>query len=321
MDLTIQIVGWNSKPALGRLVPVLQKIPLDSAIVRYIDNASRDGSLQYVQEALPGADCIQLSENTGFSGGHNIGFNLCETEFVLVLNPDVEPVWENIGKLLAVFHDPAVAAVQGKLLRNTDAILDSAGITQTLSLNGKERGAGQKDIGQYDAPGELAATTGACSMYRMSALKKVAGAMYVVAGKPALEVFDKDFFAYKEDVDLGWRLRNAHMKVLYEPVMAGIHSRALRSEGVLGWRLSPQHVLTRLRSLKTKYSLRNYVWMIVKNASAKQLLIHEIFIDVRLGAFFILSLLYWPLLVVWLDIWRKMPLMMNKRYEARHHHG
>ncbi|MBI1833839.1 MAG: glycosyltransferase [Candidatus Andersenbacteria bacterium] len=319
MNLTIQIVGWNSEGSLKRLLPLLQK--LDAAIpVRYIDNASSDDSVAVVKQFLPRADIITVSENTGFCSGHNIGFAACDTEFVLVLNPDVEIVWEQVQKLLPLFQDKTIAAVQGKLMRNAVGILDSTGVVQTITLNGKERGAGEKDTGQYNQPAHVAATTGACSIYRTSALRRVAHGTYTTAGHSALEVFDKDFFAYKEDVDLGWRLRNAGFTNQYLPVRVGTHPRAMRTIGRAGWGIIPSHIVDRLRNVTTRWSLRNYVWMIVKNASAKKIFLHEIFIDARLGVFILLSLVYWPLLSVWLDIFQKLPLMMEKRYEARHYH-
>lgn len=306
MRITIQIVTWSSAKQLPRLLDSLKTIPAGEVEITVIDNASTDSSVSLVQTALPNAHIIQLRSNTGFCSAHNVGFAAAKTEFVLIVNPDLQLRWEGVQKVLEVFSDSKVAAVQGKLLRSENpSIIDSAGIEQTLSLNGKERGAGEQDSGQYNAQAELLATTGACSLFRMSALKSIAHGTYGVEGHEALEVFDKDFFAYKEDIDLGWRFKNAGYKNMYVPVLVGIHPRSIRSGGVAGF-------LARLKDERTKLSLRNYMLMVHKNASVKQKLLHELFIESRLLVFVVISLLYWPLFGVMKDVKRLLPIVKTK---------
>lgn len=282
-------------------------MPRQEVTIRYIDNGSRDDSAALVRRVLPWADVIELKENQGFSRAHNIGFHHCETEFVLTHDPDVEIRWPGVVQLLPAFADPTVGAVQGKLIRRyppTPRVIDSAGIAQTLTLNGKERGANEEDQGQFAAPAYLLAVTGACGLYRLSALKAVAFRE---------EIFDEDFFAYKEDVDLGWRLNRAGWKIKYLPIEMGIHNRTLGRRGFLSWGANPRTMYQRLANPRTRYSLRNWIWMIAKNASLGQELRHEIFVDVRLLVFFGLSLLYPPLLTVWLETAKGVPKMLAKR--------
>lgn len=308
--LTIQIVGWNSAKPLPDTLKALKNIPLSEVIVRYIDNASTDNSVEIVHSLLPQADVIVLPTNMGYAKAHNIGFTKCVTPFVLTHDPDVEISWEGIKELLTEFEDEEVAAVQGKLYRkakNTDGklIIDSAGIVQTITLNGKERGAGEADDGQYNAPSNVLAVTGACGLYRMSALKKVAHGEN--------EIFDNAFFAYKEDVDLGWRLKRAGFRCHFEPISMGTHVRTLGAGSSNNWGGSFNSFYKRLQSPRTRYSLRNYVWMIMKNASFLELLLHEVFIEARLLPFFVLSILYPPLFSVWREIWQGIPTALQKR--------
>lgn len=314
-QITIQIVGWNSAQELPQTLAALQRVPHDAAIIRYLDNASRDESCALVQRILPAVDILILAENKGFSGAHNIGFARCATPFVLTLNPDVELQWEGIKAVLKVFADPHVGAAQGKLYRAVSSvvdtpksgknIIDSAGIVHTLALNGTERGANESDVGQYDAQTLILAVTGACGIYRMEALRSVA-----YAGG---EIFDQDFFAYKEDVDVGWRLNTAGWNVVYVPAAVGAHQRTVGRRGLFGWSIQPATVYARLKSVRTRYSLRNYVWMLAKNTTFIQGLKHEVFIDARLAVFFALSLLYLPLFTVWFEILYGLPRMLEKR--------
>lgn len=308
--LTIQILGWNSAKELRANLPVLRNIPQDEALIRYIDNGSTDDSVSIVKKYIGRADIVELHSNKGFSAGHNVGFAMCNTPFVLVANPDVALSWSGVIQLMNEFQDPRVAAVQGKLYRPNHGKLmfDSAGIVFTLALNGKDRGAGQLDQGQYDQPSLIDAVTGACGLYRIAALRSIA---YNEGGYP--EFFDEAFFAYKEDVDIGWRLTNAGYRIRYVPIVMGFHKRSLQLEGDLGWKISTRSILNRIRDTRTRYSMRNYIWMLIKNASAANVLTHMLFITIRVTTLVLVSLLMPSLAKVWLEIVKGMPAMMMKR--------
>jgi GT2 family glycosyltransferase len=318
VQLTIQIVGWNSARHLPATLAALKDVPLSEAVIRYIDNASEDNSVELVRSLLPQADIILLPKNMGFAGAHNLALSKCTTPFVLTHDPDVELSWSGIKELLSAFEDERVGAVQGKLLRQKSDggnILDSAGIMQTITLNGRERGAGEIDHGQYNSRARLLAVTGACGLWRMAALHKVA---YPSTAQGAgLQFFDEDFFAYKEDVDLGWRLNNAGYVCLYEPVFMGTHARTLGKGSAGNWGGGVSSFYARLKNKRTRYSLRNYVWMVLKNATVWQLIWREIFIDGRLLIFFVLSLAYPPLFSVWREIWQGAPNMLRKRVDYK----
>lgn len=312
-QLTIQIVGFNGAQHLQRAVAALRKIPQEEAEFRYIDNGSSDSSVQIVRQALPQADIVVRTVNTGFTGGHNLGFSLCTTPYVLVHDQDVVIEWENIKMLLNVFQDTQVAAVQGKLYRaDARQTFDTAGIVQTLSLNGIDRGANEEDHGQFNESAHILAAQGACALYRTEALLAVAHTRAELY-QEVPDIFDEDFFAYKDDTDLGWRLSTAGWKVLYQPVVAGYHARTLGKRGIGGWGLNPKTIYERLQGARTRYSLRNYCWMIVKNVNVGQLMVHSPFILGRLWVFFMLTLMYPPLLSVWKEIWQGIPKMLAKR--------
>lgn len=308
-QLTIQLVGWNSADDLQRHLSALQQVPTDQAIIRYIDNHSTDNSVAVVRAALPHADIVELPTNQGFGGGHNEGLTRCTTPFVLILNPDVHLNWPGIAQLLLYLQThETVGALQGKLTRpGSPTLIDSAGITLTWAFNGRERGAGEPDTNQYAHAAPLSATTGAASLFRLTAL-------HAVVHAPG-EFYDRDFFAYKEDVDLGWRLRRAGWEVQYEPQLMGTHERNLKRTGPLGWGLHLTTIYQRLQNPRTRSSIRNWCWLIIKNASIGQYLIHSPFIKLRLLTLILLSLLYPPLVTVWPEILRGLPRMVAKRQQ------
>lgn len=299
--LTIQILGHNGAEHLGGAVEALRKIPKDETIIRYIDNGSNDNSAEIVRKALPEADIVERGANTGYAAGHNFGFSLCTTPFVLVHDQDVVIHWPGIKELLKTFDNPSIGAIQGKLYRRNSKIIDSAGIIQTLSLNGVDRGANEEDRGQFEKETKILAAQGACALFRMEALQTVA------------PPFDEDFFAYKEDVDLGWRLHQTGWKVRYKPIVMGWHARTLGKRGMGGWGLNPKIIFERLKSSRTRLSLRNYCWMLMKNLNVGKFLLHSPFIFLRLLIFLVLSLWYPPLFSVWGEIIRGIPKIVAKR--------
>jgi GT2 family glycosyltransferase len=306
--LTIQIVGWNNEAALRSSLPSLKKIPPGEVDIFFIDNNSADHSVAFVQSLLPTATIIRNSHNKGFGEAHNQAIRLCRTPLVLTHNPDLVLDWAGTKKVLEAFVDDRVGAVQGKLYRDEgNKIFDSTGIVQNRTLTGQERGAGESDKGQYDMATPLWAATAACGIYRVSALKEIAYQDH--------EYFDEDFFAYREDVDLGWRLNKAGWHVRYLPVVTGVHQRSLKTTSRFGWGLNPIKIYARLRDHRTRLSLRNWLWMVIKNATLKEHLKHELFVDARAVVFFILSLTYPPLLTVWFEIAAGIPRMIAKRSE------
>lgn len=304
--LTIQLLGWNGAQFLQETSLALKKLPPDEVHIRYIDNGSQDASLEIVQDILPHADIVRLTTNVGFAGAHNIGFTHCTTPYVLTLDQDITVIWEGLRRLIGELDkNPKLGSVQGKLYRQGGKkIIDSAGIIKTLALNGKERGANEKDVGQYETTANLFAATGGCAMYRMEAITKVA------QGK---EIFDEDFFAYKEDVDLGWRLNKAGWQVQYIPVLVGHHARTMGKRGIFNWGIAPTTIAQRVTNTRTRLSLRNYIWMLAKNMTFKDEVKHDLFIAIRLSIFFILSLFSPQLFSVWKEAFAGIHKMHGKR--------
>lgn len=308
--LTIQIVGWNSAAVLGPGLSALENVPSQEATIVYIDNGSSDNSVALVRQLLPSARVIALPKNVGFARAHNLGLTVCATPFVLTHDPDVVINWQGIVSLLNRFSDRRVGAVQGKLLRvakrGTRLVIDSTGIQLSLALNGVDRGADQVDWNQYSREEELIAVTGACALYRLEAVRSVAYS--------SEEFFDNDFFSYKEDVDLGWRLRNAGWQVLFVPIDMGKHQRTLGRRGLFNWGLNPWRVYQRLQNPRTRSGIRNWVWLIIKNASVPQLVIHGIPIAMRIFVTLGLSIFYPSLLTVWFEVIVGIPSCLRKRW-------
>jgi GT2 family glycosyltransferase len=283
---SIHIVTWNSARYLPGLFDSLDRQTSHDFTVTIVDNASSDGTPDRVVEH-PDIVLLKNYRNQGFSRAHNQAIALAlsrwesqdlDRRYVLVGSPDMEFDPDCIKELIHFMDDHSDVAVCGpKLLRaivtaegmdgrmevERTNILDAMGIAITKARRATDRGAGEDDKGQYDNDTRVFGLSGACFMIRASALQKA---------KVADEWFDGDFFAYKEDVDLAWRLRLMGMEARVVPFAKAWHHRRSPSHGG-GW-------LTAWFGRRAKspyinlYSSRNHAWLLIKNDSPVNLLMH-----------------------------------------------
>src|SRR5439155_16165933 len=137
------------------------------------------------------------------------------SEYVLVLNPDTVLRPNFIEELIhALDARPDAASASGKLLRMDSTTIDSTGIVMLRSQRHLDRGADEPDIGQFDKPEDIFGASGAAAMYRRPALEDA---------RIDDEYFDEDFFAYREDADLAWRLRLLGWNSIYVPSAVALH--------------------------------------------------------------------------------------------------
>jgi GT2 family glycosyltransferase len=133
-------------------------------------------------------------------------------------NPDCFPAADFLAVCSQVIEqNPRAGGVAGRLVRPGGAILDSCGQVLTpLLLRVRDRGYGRIAGERYREAAAVLAACGAAMVYRRAALVDAA-----VAG----EVFPAEYFAFWEDLDLGWRVNNAGWRVLYEPRAVAVHRR------------------------------------------------------------------------------------------------
>lgn len=251
--VTIQIVTYNSANDIEECLNAVrqQSYPIEEIIV--IDNASTDGTADRVRayiEQAQGSNVrfVPNATNTGFAPAHNQGIRLTQSDFVLVLNPDVQLGTEYVERLVEVMeHRPEVGSATGLLiLKSTPDIVDSTGLAMNGIWRAFDRGAGEP-ASQWRESGEVFGVSGAAALYRRAMIDEIS-----IAG----EFFDEDFFAYKEDVDVAWRANLLGWKAYYCAEAVATHER--------GWKKgSRQSQPLFIR----QYSYINRYKMIYKNLS------------------------------------------------------
>lgn len=235
-DLSIVILNWNVRDLLDRcLASIKSNRFLTETIV--VDNASSDKSVEMVRSKYPSAIVIANSINRGFTGGNNLGIAAATGRYVMVLNPDTEIVGDAIDRMINYLDEqPEVGAVGPQLLNPDRSIQSSRRRFPTLATGFFEstwlQGVAPHtvlnrfymDDVSPDAVQEVDWLTGACTVFRKSALDQVG-------------VYDdKNFFMYSEETDLCRRVKMAGWKIMYLPQAQVVHYIGRSSDQVVAAR-------------------------------------------------------------------------------------
>ena len=211
--VVVSLVTHNESRDVERLLPSVFAQTFRDLRVVAVDNASEDGTraaLAAFEKVTPvPMTVIPSRENLGYTGGHNLGISKAleaGADWVLVLNADVvlDPAFSSGFSRRRLAGPPRFGAFTGKILRAEGAglsrprVLDTVGIRMTRSGRHFDVAAGLPDDGRYDRPAEIFGVSGCIALFRTAALADA---------KISTGFFDDDFFVYREDVDLAWRLR------------------------------------------------------------------------------------------------------------------
>jgi len=216
MKASIIIPVWNGRKYLPDcLDAVLAQDHPDFEVIA-VDNASTDGSADFIAEHYPQVRLIRNENNLGFAGGCNVGLQAARGNVLVLLNQDAVVKLDWLSALIRAFkeHDD-VGVVGGKILMPDGYTLSHAGgyVTRPLAI-GRHVGIGEVEQGQYDTGLDVEYVTGASLAIRRKVLGKVG-------------LLDERFYpAFYEDVDLCWRVRKAGWRVRYEPRAVAVHDEA-----------------------------------------------------------------------------------------------
>lgn len=261
--ISLIIINYNNKSYLKRCMDSILNQSYKNIELIFIDNESKDGSFEYITNKYANNNItfIKNEVNNGYAGAANQGIRLSKGKYVMILNPDIIMETDFIQNMHDfIDSDESIGALSGKLLKydfqNDKKLnyIDSSGIIMFKSTKCIDRGQNEEDLGQYEKTEQVFGVCGAAPLYRRSALEVI---------KIDEEYFDEDFFAYKEDVDLSWRLNLAGFKNMYHPKAIAYHGRGLggSKDGILNFIRNRKNQSEFLRGI----SFRNHLFMLWKN--------------------------------------------------------
>ena len=217
--LSVVILNWNGRRHLERYLPSVVAHTEGDAEVVVADNGSTDDSLQWLRLNYPDVRVIRLDRNYGFAGGYNRALREVESEYVLLLNSDVEVTagwWQPLVEVLDTESD--VAAVAPKLLADMERTKfeyagAAGGFIDYLGYpfcRGRILSNVEEDRGQYDNRRDIFWASGAAMCCRRELFEGLGG-------------FDEEFFAHMEEIDLQWRMQLAGWRIVVEPKSVVYH--------------------------------------------------------------------------------------------------
>jgi GT2 family glycosyltransferase len=302
--VSVVIVNWNCQRFLKDCIDsVYNQIYKDIELL-VIDNASTDGSVEFLRREYPQLRLLVNSKNEGFSRAHNRGIRMSSGLYYMPLNPDVVLTENYIAEMVkAIKQNGRIGWASGKLYfiapdgEKTNRIY-STGHIIFEDGNVVNRGVGEDDRGQYNEGGYIFGANGAAPLYKREMLEDI---------KIQGEYFEEMFFVYGSDIDLDWRAQLLGWKCFYTPHAVAYHF----AEGSRG--------LERLW-MRFQYVRDRYI-MILKNAFLDDLLIYflpRVFIYEFVGYLFrkpIASLALPLSLICFLPqtLWKRHALMKRRR--------
>jgi len=218
LDLSIIIVNYNVKEFLQNLIHSIEKASLNlTKEIIIVDNASDDGSVEFIREKFPQAKLIANQKNLGFGKANNIGLKQASGKYILLINPDTLVAEDTFEKMIKFFESNPEAGLAGCKILNPDGSLQLAcrrsfpgpwtsftKVTGLSSLFPNNKVFARYNLTYLDENKtyEVDAISGSFMMMLKEVYAKVGG-------------FDEQFFMYGEDLDLCYRIQKSGFKVYY----------------------------------------------------------------------------------------------------------
>jgi len=192
--VSVVVVGFNGEKFIAQLLESLesQSYPRNRFEVILVDNASTDNTSK-IAESFQKAEIIQLKENTGFAAGNNEGIKKSKGEFVVLVSQDVWVEKNFLSELVKTMQEKPEAGIVGAAEHPYDGTIPKA-----------------KKIVESSWMG------GGAMMIRRKALEE--------------ELFDENYFAYCEDMDLSWRMKMKGWRIFLNTASIWHHAGFDRSD-------------------------------------------------------------------------------------------
>ncbi|MCX5844692.1 MAG: glycosyltransferase family 2 protein [Deltaproteobacteria bacterium] len=287
--ISVIIVNYNGKKFLSDCLNSIFRQTYFPFEVIMVDNASHDGSVEYVQQNFPEVKMLNRSTNLGFAGGTNAGIRQATGEYIFTLNNDTIADSHMLEEIVRPMQLDSRVGVCGSKILLPNGRINSTAICISRSGAAWDRGMGEPDHGQYDMSEEVFGACAGAALYRRSMLEEIG-------------LFDEDFFLFMEDVDLAFRAQLAGWKCMYVPT-----SRVVHIHGGTANAGSDTAVY---------YVNRNFLWYVIKNFPFRTFVISLPWILGRNCAvifYYTLSGKFQTILKAKADALKLLPLLIRKR--------
>lgn len=214
--VSIIVLNYNGAKFVRNCLNTLLNINYPTYEVVFVDNCSADNSLEIATmefKHFSRLKIYKLQKNLGYTGGNNFGarYTHKKSEYLLFLNIDTEVEPNFLLQLVKIMEsDYYIGAAQPKLLMQDKKHIDSMGASMDVLGIAQHIGCLKRDFGQYDKSREVFYAKGAALLIRKQ--------LFIKVGK-----FDEDFFLWRDEVDICWRIWLHGFKVINIPSSTVYH--------------------------------------------------------------------------------------------------
>lgn len=257
MKVSVVTPNYNGKDFLYAYFESLIKNSNEIGEVIIVDNGSSDGSQEFIRNYREKVDfpivLIENSQNLGFAEAVNQGISKARYDYIFSLNNDTVVEKSAILELLNLLNtDERIFSASSKMVQfNNPELIDDAGDDYTLLAYTKKRGNNQ-NLNKFIEVSEVFSSCAGAALYRKDLLEELGG-------------FDSEFFAYMEDVDLGYRARINGYKNLFCPNAVVYHMGSATTG-------------SQYNEFKVRLAARNNVWVVYKNLPIPQKIVNILFL-------------------------------------------
>lgn len=239
MKTAVIVPNWNGAEYLQQCIDSALAQTIETTVM-VVDNGSTDASREILESYGERIVTIYRDKNYGFTGGVNPGLEYAidnDFDAAALLNNDatVEPTW--LENLVSNMKDD-IGITTSLILSHDKKFIDTTGDTLTVWGLPYPRGRNTVADNAKNLKNEYVfGASGGASLYSVKMLKEIG-------------LFDEDFFAYYEDVDISWRAQLAGWKVLFVPGAVAYHRIGATSSRMKGF--TSYHTFKNLRLLVLK---------------------------------------------------------------------
>ena len=255
MKVSVVTPNYNGEKFLKTFLESLNNDSEYIGEVIIIDNGSSDSSLNYLKNNSFNFPLVLIEneENLGFAPAVNQGIEKAQYEYIFSINNDTEIKRGSIKALADLLSfDNQIFSVQAKMLQyDNKRLIDDVGDEYNLLAWTKKTGENH-DTSEYAEVKEIFSACAGAAMYKKSLLMEMG-------------MFDANFFAYMEDVDLAIRSRIHGYKNMLCPDAVVYHIGSATSG-------------SRYNEFKVRLAARNNVWVVYKNLPIPMKILNFIFL-------------------------------------------
>ena len=259
MKIGIIIVNYNGKHLLEKNLQSVVDTEYEDFEIIVVDNASVDGSIEYLRKNFPIVKIVESKDNLGFGRGNNLGVKEYPNfDAYLFLNNDVSVPEDWLGKLVVTLQEKNDAGAVGpkilyskEKLGNDGRIINSAGIYVDKHFMPYDRYDKENDNTKFTIVEEVDAIMGGAFLIRRDVFEKTGG-------------FNPKMFLYYEDIDLSLRIRDLGYKIYYNGNAEVYHDHMASSKKLGMRKRNIMNMQNRFRSIISRkgfwVAIRETIW-------------------------------------------------------------